>query len=217
MGKPRKKYTKSRTYVLGDLHGAYLALCEVLNRVQKKMEIRQLEGKFPFQSAAPETLIRVIEMQKAKIDNRVEKVCKDLDIFFSIDIAKTGLSNYWVYTMVVVVVGMAQATFITERKKEANYDSLTSLPNRRLFNDRLAHELTKAKRENYPVTLMFMDLDHFKEVNDTMGHHVGDSLLIVASQRVQKCVRESDTVARLGGDEFTVLLPGIGEAVGDNW
>lgn len=131
--------------------------------------------------------------------------------FFSVDIVKTGLINYWVYTMVVVVVGMAQATFITERKKEANYDSLTSLPNRRLFNDRLEMELKKAKRENYPVTLLFMDLDHFKEVNDTLGHHVGDSLLIVAAQRIQNCVRESDTVARLGGDEFTILLPNIGE------
>lgn len=105
---------------------------------------------------------------------------------------------------------------ITDKKRteaiiweQANYDTLTSLPNRRLFHDRLEQELKKAERENAPLALMFIDLDHFKEVNDTLGHEVGDLLLQDAARRVAKCVREADTLARLGGDEFTVILPGL--------
>lgn len=105
---------------------------------------------------------------------------------------------------------------ITDKKRteaiiwqQANYDTLTGLPNRRLFLDRLALELKKAERENTPVALMFIDLDHFKEVNDTLGHEAGDLLLQDAARRVAKCVRDADTLARLGGDEFTVIMPGL--------
>ena len=102
---------------------------------------------------------------------------------------------------------------ITEKKKteelvwrHANYDSLTRLPNRRLFGDRLEQGIRKASRSGEPLALLFIDLDHFKEVNDTLGHPAGDELLVEAAQRISACVRESDTVARLGGDEFTVIL-----------
>ncbi len=102
---------------------------------------------------------------------------------------------------------------ITERKKtdaliwrQANYDTLTQLPNRRLFTDRLEQGIKVAHRENQQLALLFVDLDRFKEVNDTLGHHMGDELLVEAAQRISSCVRESDTVARLGGDEFTVIL-----------
>jgi diguanylate cyclase (GGDEF)-like protein/PAS domain S-box-containing protein len=102
---------------------------------------------------------------------------------------------------------------ITERKKadamiwrQANYDTLTQLPNRRLFTDRLEQGIKVAAREKVKLALLFIDLDRFKEVNDTLGHHMGDQLLIEAAQRISSCVRESDTVARLGGDEFTVIL-----------
>jgi diguanylate cyclase (GGDEF)-like protein len=110
-------------------------------------------------------------------------------------------------------------TDIDEKKKadaliwsQANYDSLTQLPNRRLFRDRLDHEIKRAQREHHVVALMFIDLDHFKEVNDTLGHHMGDQLLVDAGRRIQHCVRETDTVARLGGDEFTVILPELTDA-----
>ena len=90
--------------------------------------------------------------------------------------------------------------------RQANFDPLTGLPNRRLFQDRLEHEMKKTDRDRGQLALMFIDLDHFKEVNDTMGHNAGDLLLIEASQRMSSCVRASDTVARLGGDEFAVIL-----------
>lgn len=90
--------------------------------------------------------------------------------------------------------------------KQANYDLLTGLPNRRLFTDRLEREVIQAQRNSTRFALFFIDLDYFKEINDTLGHHVGDDLLIKASERIEQCVRESDTVARLGGDEFTVIL-----------
>lgn len=93
----------------------------------------------------------------------------------------------------------------------AHYDFLTGLPNRILFQDRLKQEIVRAKRNKYQVALMFIDLDRFKYVNDTLGHDAGDLLLRYVSQRLKRIIRESDTAARLGGDEFTVILPEISE------
>lgn len=89
---------------------------------------------------------------------------------------------------------------------QAHYDNLTKLPNRFLALDRLAQHLNEAQRKNEMVALLFLDLDDFKKVNDTLGHETGDKLLIDAAQRLLNVVRSSDTVARLGGDEFIVLL-----------
>ena len=95
--------------------------------------------------------------------------------------------------------------------KQANFDALTGLPNRRMFHDRLAQEIKKANRAELKVALLFIDLDKFKEVNDTLGHTMGDILLKEAARRIGSCVRDTDTVARLGGDEFTVILAEIGD------
>ncbi len=102
---------------------------------------------------------------------------------------------------------------ITERRKAreqlqfmAHHDVLTGLPNRALFLERLEHALTRARWTNRPLAVLFLDLDRFKIINDTLGHDIGDSTLRVAAGRLSACVREGDTVARLGGDEFTVLL-----------
>ncbi|MGA7817931.1 bifunctional diguanylate cyclase/phosphodiesterase, partial [Caballeronia sp.] len=91
--------------------------------------------------------------------------------------------------------------------KQANFDALTDLPNRQMFHERLDHEARMSRRSGRPMALMLIDLDRFKEVNDSLGHDRGDILLIEAARRITSCVRESDTVARLGGDEFTVILP----------
>lgn len=91
--------------------------------------------------------------------------------------------------------------------RQANYDFLTNLPNRYMFQDRLEQDMRKSLREGSLLALLFIDLDHFKDVNDTLGHSVGDQLLVKAAERINSCVRESDTVARMGGDEFTVILP----------
>ena len=90
--------------------------------------------------------------------------------------------------------------------QQANFDALTQLPNRRMFHERLRLALAQARRDASRVAILFIDLDHFKEVNDTLGHHQGDILLIEAARRIRVGVRETDTVARLGGDEFTVIL-----------
>lgn len=116
----------------------------------------------------------------------------------------------------VPAVIMVNAHDITERKKTeerlhylANYDSLTGLPNRGLMMDRLSQSLENAKRVNASCALFFMDLDGFKEVNDTLGHDAGDQLLKTVALRLQKLLRKADTVARLGGDEFVILVQNL--------
>lgn len=92
---------------------------------------------------------------------------------------------------------------------QANFDGLTALPNRRMFRDRLEQEIKKSERTKDTFAVMFLDLDRFKEVNDSLGHDVGDKLLQEAALRLRECVRDTDTVARLGGDEFVLLLTDI--------
>lgn len=94
----------------------------------------------------------------------------------------------------------------------ALYDHLTKLPNRLLFEKTIAQTIARAKRSNKEMALMFLDLDHFKNINDTLGHDVGDMLLKGVADRLQQCIRKSDTVARLGGDEFAVILDEISKA-----
>jgi diguanylate cyclase len=122
-------------------------------------------------------------------------------------------------SLIVATLHAQTMTQAAERAKEqmsymAEHDYLTGLPNRALLTDRLAQSIALAKRNGKKVALMYLDLDHFKHINDSLGHAVGDQLLQSVAKRLQACVRHSDTVSRQGGDEFVVLLPGI-EEVGD--
>ncbi|WP_369600309.1 EAL domain-containing protein [Hahella sp. SMD15-11] len=133
-------------------------------------------------------------------------------------------TRYWVYLSIAMLRdehGKASrfiAVFndITEFKQakdvieyQANYDSLTGLPNRNLVIDRLREALKRLKRTQTGLCLMFLDLDNFKDINDSLGHDTGDRLLQVVAERIRKTLRETDTVGRLGGDEFLIILPDI--------
>lgn len=115
-----------------------------------------------------------------------------------------------------VVGAIGVATDMTDRKRAeatikrmAYYDALTNLPNRILFQDRLRLTLQQAQRQNHAVALLFLDLDRFKMINDTLGHHMGDRLLQAVAHRLHGCVRDGDSVARMGGDEFTIVVPEV--------
>jgi diguanylate cyclase (GGDEF)-like protein len=128
-----------------------------------------------------------------------------------------GASDYLVKENVNSEVLERSIRYAIERKKIeqhldhlAHYDHLTGLPNRVLFLDRLAQMVSLSQRSKHQFTLMYIDLNKFKEVNDNYGHHTGDKLLVEFSTRLQAAVRRSDTVARIGGDEFTVILNNVG-------
>ena len=104
-------------------------------------------------------------------------------------------------------------TALSAVRQMATHDHLTGLPNRVLFNEELLRALARAERHDRPVTLFFMDLDRFKNINDTLGHQFGDRVLQEAARRLTGCVREGDIIARLGGDEFVLLVEELGDPV----
>ncbi|HVS31347.1 MAG TPA: EAL domain-containing protein [Thermoanaerobaculia bacterium] len=125
--------------------------------------------------------------------------------FFPQEISLTAIEGGG---MVCVVRDITERTYAEEQIKHLAYhDALTGLPNRLLFKDRLTVALSHSQRDRGRLAVLFLDLDRFKIINDSLGHNIGDSLLQAVAARVASCVRESDTLARLGGDEFTLLLP----------
>ncbi len=125
----------------------------------------------------------------------------------AIDFTKPYDGSIWLYDDVT-----EQRENDEKLRRLASLDVLTELPNRGVFNDRLAHAVHKAHRNTSRLAVFFLDLDHFKNINDSLGHKSGDLLLCQVAQRIKSCVREGDTVARLGGDEFTVILEDIRSA-----
>ena len=101
-------------------------------------------------------------------------------------------------------------------QRQALFDDLTGLPNRRLLNDRLRQARARCERHGSHAALLFLDLDNFKRINDSLGHQAGDRLLIMIAERLQDQLRREDTAARLGGDEFVVLLTGLDGSI-ETW
>ncbi|MDO6561841.1 EAL domain-containing protein [Amphritea sp. 1_MG-2023] len=161
----------------------------------------------------------LIEHHKAWLEDGVpipaaelELLCKDgslVPVFSSHVMLKDADHHQNMYCIDVNLVEQKRAR--AELTQLAHYDSLTQLPNRRTFADRLQQLMKSSRREGEQVAVMMIDLDNFKEVNDTLGHDYGDRLLKEAAKRLTDSVRETDTVARLGGDEFLVILGNIGE------
>lgn len=137
----------------------------------------------------------------------------EMEVYVDREAIRAGASDYLIKGRIGGQLLERTIRYAIERKnaelhlsKLAHYDLLTNIPNRILFRDRLEHALQHAERKQQHLTLMYMDLDGFKQVNDKYGHGVGDQLLRACSQRLVECMRKSDSVARIGGDEFTVLL-----------
>jgi diguanylate cyclase (GGDEF)-like protein len=120
-----------------------------------------------------------------------------------------AMSMLLVLPVIAIYKGGRDAVMSQHR---ALHDSLTGLPNRTLFRDRVQQAVIRSLREDEPCAVLFIDLDHFKDINDTLGHRYGDALLCALAPRLQEAVRQSDTVARLGGDEFGLLLPNTAPA-----
>lgn len=120
--------------------------------------------------------------------------------------AVAGKADEVAFYVLVLTDITAQKAAENDLRQLANYDSLTGLPNRALLLDRIKHAIEHARRYKFSMALFFIDLDRFKQVNDSLGHDVGDKLLIDVARRLTQVLREGDTVARLGGDEFVILL-----------
>lgn len=144
------------------------------------------------------------------VRSQVEFLCKDGRHIW-VDMSGTALNRETGESLWVFVDVTERRLAEAEIEHLAFYDSLTHLPNRRLLLDRLSQALASSARSGRAGALLFIDLDNFKTLNDTLGHDIGDMLLLQVAQRLTICVREGDTVARLGGDEFVVMLEGLGQ------
>ena len=172
---------------------------------------RVLAARLPGSNAGSHLELRLIPKESVRGELYFESQCIDIDL------NAFGLTRPDVDSANIPFRGTyGVAKDITERKKaeemiyhQAYHDLLTGLPNRLLFKDHLALAIAQAKRSGDRLAVMFLDLDRFKRVNDTLGHVIGDQLLQNVAARLAACVREGDTLARFGGDEFTLLLPRV--------
>ncbi|MFZ2541981.1 MAG: diguanylate cyclase, partial [Gallionella sp.] len=163
----------------------------------------------PHRDSHDEYLARYLQTGQAHIIGKTQElqgVRKDGTVF-PMELAVTEVKIGDTHFFTAMLRDISEQKLALQRIEQlAHYDELTHLPNRTLFYDRLGRAITLAKREKYSIALLYIDLDGFKQINDTMGHHIGDALLVQVAERLQISVRESDTLARLGGDEFTMIL-----------
>lgn len=189
------------------------ALCNILGYSDKEF----LEMDFQsiiFQEDLGHTLVKIHELISGKAANcqmeqrYVHKSGRTVWASWSVSTASESKSN--VPNLIFQIQDITARKLAEEKlQHEATHDALTGLPNRKMFMTRLTDALTASKRNrNCRVSILFIDLDRFKYVNDSLGHLIGDQLLIGISDRLRECLRPSDMVARLGGDEFTILVEG---------
>jgi len=160
--------------------------------------------------------LKVLSKTQSNIMNITEHIKKDGTIYsVQSQIHKIKYNKrdaYAIYDTKVSDTKKAQEEILRQKRileHQAHYDTLTKLPNRTLFFDRLAQAIAKSKRSQNELGVLFLDLDEFKEINDTLGHEVGDMVLIEIAKRLKKSLRDEDTVARLAGDEFLIIIENI--------
>ena len=160
-------------------------------------------------STDQEYLKQFIKTANSSTPSEFTGIHKDNSAFpIELNISSKKLNQTYIYT--VIIRDITEIKKNEERlKHQAYFDSLTGIPNRTLFLDRSEIALNQAKRSNESLAVIFIDLDEFKELNDTLGHDAGDVMLKAVAQRFINCARKSDTVSRRGGDEFTILMPRI--------
>jgi diguanylate cyclase (GGDEF)-like protein/PAS domain S-box-containing protein len=167
-----------------------------------------------FRAAAGER-IRLLERRSEGAPWDEEKMVRPDGRVLEVEVAAVPALHEGVPAVQVMFRDIKERKLAARRLEHmALYDGLTDLPNRTLFFDRLSHTLSLARRNSHLFAILYLDLDGFKQVNDTWGHDIGDLLLREAAVRIQEQVRDSDTVARMGGDEFTVILTRI-HRIGD--
>ncbi len=222
----RHKILKNLLFKIQDIMSSEIRLINIIENNADGIVIIDKNGKTRFFSPAAEILFGqkagnligklfrfpVVAGQTSEIDiirSEDDKITAEMRV---VKIDWEGDSAY-LATLRDITRRNQMTTYLKKaREKErhlAYHDALTNLPNRLLFYDRLGRAIVQAKRYRHKVTLLFLDLDKFKPINDSLGHHVGDLLLKAVAERLKKCLRESDTIARLGGDEFTIILDHI--------
>ncbi len=205
---------------LVDIYGNWLEVNESLCQLLGYQEAELLQLTF-MDITYPDDLELDLEYVKKLVHGQLENYQMEkryirkngqiIDVLLSVSVVHDADGN--------VAHFVSQIEDITLRKKEqervrllAFYDALTGLPNRRLLDERISHALLVARRHKKQMALMFVDVDHFKQINDTYGHDIGDEAIKAVANRMREVLRASDTLARLGGDEFVVLLDDVSSA-----
>ncbi|MEL0067216.1 MAG: EAL domain-containing protein, partial [Gammaproteobacteria bacterium] len=178
---------------LFDIHSTHTSAKDVLHKVRQSLVLEGAwQGELEDTRASGE--LYTIELKLDAVRDRLDEITHFVGVFSDITYRKKAEQDL---------------------RRMANYDQLTGLPNRSLFQDRLKHAIALSDRNSKELILLFIDLDNFKIVNDSLGHSIGDRLLTKVAERISACVRSNDTVARLGGDEYTILLEQVeGSLVG---
>jgi diguanylate cyclase (GGDEF)-like protein len=162
----------------------------------------------------PCVLKEVVKTSKGALCRHIDKLEDGSERIFELEATPLWNADGSLHGILEVITNVTDNLSVEAQLREhqerlyhlVHHDNLTSLPNRLLLQDRLQRMMVKAKRNNTYTAVLFLDLDRFKKINDTLGHEIGDKLLLEVAKRLEKCVRQSDTVARLGGDEFAVIL-----------